>query len=132
MKIPTYNYTTLSSLVPVLRTHPLSRLPPTESESLNDRPVQCFYAHCAASISPRLSAKSALTSVTYCRPSSKGIRCSRSLSVGSLIHPSIGIALSGEKNYQNIICRNKALVVVLKLTLVKYVAQRAIIQYHDL
>ena len=47
-----------------------------------------------ASTSPRRRASSARTSVTYCNASNMGIRCSRPLSVGSLIQPSIGIALS--------------------------------------
>lgn len=53
------------------------------------------YACCAC---PCLSANSALTSVTYCSPSRRGIRYINSLSVGSLIQPSMGIALSS-KNY---------------------------------
>lgn len=40
------------------------------------------------------SASNARTSVTYCKPSSSGIKWSKPLSVGSLIQPSIGIALS--------------------------------------
>ena len=44
--------------------------------------------------SPRRNASNARTSVTYCRASKVGIRCSRPLSVGSLIQPSIGTALS--------------------------------------
>lgn len=49
------------------------------------------YACCAC---PCRKANKARTSVQYCRPSSRGIRCRSSLSVGSLIHPSMGIALS--------------------------------------
>ena len=52
-----------------------------------------LYACCAC---PCLSASKALTSVTYCRPSNSGIRCRSSWSVGSLIQPSMGIALSVE------------------------------------
>ena len=50
------------------------------------------------SASPLLSASNARTSVTYCSASSRGIKCSKSLSVGSLIQPSIGIALSAKSN----------------------------------
>lgn len=50
----------------------------------------------ARSACPSRNAKRARTSVTYCKPSSKGTRCKRSLSVGSLIQPSIGMALSNE------------------------------------
>jgi hypothetical protein len=53
-----------------------------------------FYAICFPSSPPR-SARKARTSVTYCKPSNNGTKCRRSLSVGSLIQPSIGIALSG-------------------------------------
>src|SRR2546429_5312559 len=52
--------------------------------------------HCYTSASPLLSASNALTSVTYCSASSKGIKCNKSLSVGSLIQPSIGMALSAK------------------------------------
>ena len=45
--------------------------------------------------SPPRRARKARTSVTYWRPSKSGTRWRRSLSVGSLIHPSMGIALSG-------------------------------------
>ena len=48
-----------------------------------------------ASASPLLSANNALTSDTYCNASNRGIKCSKSLSVGSLIQPSMGMALSG-------------------------------------
>lgn len=48
----------------------------------------------ARSACPSRKASNARTSVTYCNPSSRGTRCSRSLSVGSLIQPSMGIALS--------------------------------------
>lgn len=44
--------------------------------------------------SPPLSAKRARTSDTYWRPSKNGMRCCKSLSVGSFIQPCIGIALS--------------------------------------
>lgn len=44
--------------------------------------------------SPPLRAKRARTSETYWRPSKNGIRCCKSLSVGSFIQPCIGIALS--------------------------------------
>jgi hypothetical protein len=44
--------------------------------------------------SPRRNASNARTSVTYCSASNIGTKCSRSLSVGSLIQPSIGTALS--------------------------------------
>ena len=44
--------------------------------------------------SPPLSAKRARTSETYWRPSKNGMRCCKSLSVGSFIQPCIGIALS--------------------------------------
>jgi len=47
-----------------------------------------------ASASPLRSARSARTSVTYCNASRIGMRWSRPLSVGSLIQPSIGMALS--------------------------------------
>lgn len=47
------------------------------------------------SVSPRRNASSARTSVTYCNASSIGIKCKRPLSVGSLIQPSMGMALSG-------------------------------------
>lgn len=53
-----------------------------------------IYGDYARSAWPRRRASRARTSVTYCSPSSSGTRCSRSLSVGSLIQPSIGIALS--------------------------------------
>jgi hypothetical protein len=43
---------------------------------------------------PSRSASSARTSVAYCKPSSSGMRCSKSWSVGSLIQPSMGMALS--------------------------------------
>jgi hypothetical protein len=46
--------------------------------------------------SPRRRDRSARTSVTYCIASRMGIKWRRSLSVGSLIQPSIGIALSLE------------------------------------
>ena len=49
--------------------------------------------HCDCG-SPNRSANRARTSVTYWRPSSRGMRCSKSLSVGSLIQPSMGMALS--------------------------------------
>lgn len=51
-------------------------------------------SYAATSASPRRRANRARTSVTYCSASSMGIRWSRSLSVGSLIQPSIGMALS--------------------------------------
>lgn len=51
-----------------------------------------------ACTSPLRSASSARTSVAYCNASSMGIKCIRSVSVGSLIHPSIGMALSGSKS----------------------------------
>ena len=50
--------------------------------------------HRESSASPLRNASRARTSVTYCSPSKIGMRCKRSLSVGSLIQPSIGIALS--------------------------------------
>ena len=50
----------------------------------------CHYA----SASPLRKASRARTSVTYWRASSMGTRCKRSLSVGSFIQPSMGIALS--------------------------------------
>jgi hypothetical protein len=50
--------------------------------------------HVLRSACPSRNARRARTSVTYCRPSRRGTRCKRSLSVGSLIQPSIGIALS--------------------------------------
>jgi hypothetical protein len=49
------------------------------------------------SSSPRRSANRARTSVTYCKASNMGTRWSRPLSVGSLIQPSIGTALSGSR-----------------------------------
>lgn len=52
-----------------------------------------FHAICCPSSPPR-RARSALTSDTYCRPSRNGIKYIKSPSVGSLIHPCIGIALS--------------------------------------
>src|SRR2546421_4270622 len=58
-----------------------------------DEPIN-FHSYTSAS--PLLSASNALTSVTYCSASSRGIKCSKSLSVGSLIQPSIGMALSAE------------------------------------
>lgn len=48
----------------------------------------------AAVGSPSLNASRALTSVTCCIDSSMGMMLSRPLSVGSLSHPSIGMALS--------------------------------------
>jgi hypothetical protein len=50
------------------------------------------------SVSPLLKARRARTSVTYWRASRTGTRCRRSLSVGSLIQPSMGIALSEHSN----------------------------------
>ena len=44
--------------------------------------------------SPIRRPKTARTSVRYCKLSSIGIRCSKWLSVGSLIQPSMGMALS--------------------------------------
>ena len=51
------------------------------------------YAICCPSSPPR-NARRARTSDTYWRPSSSGTRCRRSLSVGSLIQPWMGMALS--------------------------------------
>ncbi len=54
------------------------------------------------------------------------MRCKRSLSVGSLIQPSMGIALSTfnqSENYLGVLNNN--------FTFMKYVTQRAIIKYHD-
>lgn len=51
------------------------------------------YAMCCPSSPPR-NASNARTSCTYCKPSSIGTRCMRSVSVGSLIQPWMGIALS--------------------------------------
>ena len=58
-----------------------------------------------ASASPLRNARSARTSVTYCKASSMGMRWRRSLSVGSLIQPSIGIALSTKKLEWNSVLR---------------------------
>lgn len=52
--------------------------------------------------SPPLSAKRARTSETYWRPSKNGMRCCKSLSVGSFIQPCIGIALS---TWLSVTCR---------------------------
>lgn len=49
------------------------------------------------SISPFLKASKARTSVTYCMASRIGMRFRRSLSVGSLIQPWIGMALSRQQ-----------------------------------
>ena len=57
------------------------------------------HACCAC---PCRNANSARTSVTYCSPSSIGIRCRRSLSVGSEIQPSIGIALSANHQIKSV------------------------------
>lgn len=57
------------------------------------------------------------------------MRCKRSLSVGSLIQPSIGIALSVDdvrKYSYEMVNRNA------RQTLVKYVAHGAVVNYHDL
>lgn len=53
-----------------------------------------YLASYQGGISPIRSDKKALTSVAYWRASNKGIKCRRSISVGSLIQPSMGIALS--------------------------------------
>lgn len=55
------------------------------------------YDMCWPSSPPR-RASNARTSETYWSPSRRGTRCRRSLSVGSLIQPCIGMALSGERN----------------------------------
>lgn len=54
------------------------------------------HAICCPSSPPR-SARRARTSETHWRPSRSGTRCNRSLSVGSLIHPWIGMALSFQR-----------------------------------
>ena len=64
----------------------------------------CFQGE--VSVSPRRSARRARTSVTYCRPSRIGMRFRRSLSVGSLIQPSMGIALS-VKSRDQIKCKHE-------------------------
>lgn len=65
----------------------------TEKRTTETKEACCYDTICCPS-SPPLNASSALTSDTYWRPSRNGIRCCRSLSVGSLIQPCIGIALS--------------------------------------
>ena len=83
-------------------TKPSKPRPAHEKTANSDKPVlprllawgfSIYHAMCCPS-SPPLRARSALTSDTYCSPSRNGIRYMRSLSVGSLIHPCIGIALS--------------------------------------
>lgn len=86
------------------------------------------YAQREASTSPLRNAKRARTSVTYCKASRTGMRCRRSLSVGSLIQPSIGIALSMFNS--QIPTKFSALGNIF--TFMEYVAQRAVVQYHDL
>ena len=56
--------------------------------------VEVRQTQCDPSDSPRRKARRARTSVTYCKASNIGTKCRRSLSVGSLIQPSMGIALS--------------------------------------
>ena len=68
---------------------------PVEQEGQGDAIAQ---GHASVNASPIRRASNARTSVAYCRPSSKGIRCNRWLSVGSLIQPSIGMALSLPKD----------------------------------
>ena len=80
-----YTYNIIPNTTPTPLTNPLFLELPHPDQ--NQDPPR-------TSASPRLSASKARTSVTYCSASSSGIRCRRSLSVGSLIQPSIGIALS--------------------------------------
>ena len=84
------------------------------------------HIHCEASTSPLRNARRARTSVTYCSASRTGIRCRRSLSVGSLIQPSMGIALSTIKMLDV-----DLLFWGSSLTFMEYIAQRAVIKYHD-
>lgn len=89
--------------------------------------------------SPPLSAKRARTSETYWRPSKNGMRCCKSLSVGSFIQPCIGIALS---MWPSVSCcriiESRAHCALMgrgrfrSLTLMEHVAERAIVQDHDL
>ena len=78
---------------------------------------------------PSRSASSARTSVTYCKPSSSGIRCSRSWSVGSLIQPSMGMALSGITISTGCLGSHWA---GADLTWMENVAQGAVVKNHDL
>ena len=77
---------------------------------------------------PSRSASSARTSVTYCKPSSSGIRCSRSWSVGSLIQPSMGMALSGITVSIGCLGSHWA---GADLTWMENVAQGAVVKNHD-
>lgn len=83
-----------------------------------------MYSYTAAS--PNRKANNARTSVAYCRPSSKGTRCKRSLSEGSLIQPSMGIALSRICEHENLTYGT------CSYTFVECVTYRTIVKYHDL
>ena len=80
---------------------------------------------------PSRSASNARTSVTYCKPSRSGMRCSRSLSVGSLIQPSIGMALSVFA-YQYGFAFGASDTKKADLTWMKNVAYGAVIKNHNL
>lgn len=77
---------------------------------------------------PRRSASNARTSVTYCKPSNSGIRCSKSWSVGSLIQPSMGIALSIHISAQSAFGASWS----ENLTWMENVTKGAVIKYHYL
>lgn len=84
-----------------------------------------------ASASPLRSARSARTSVTYCNASSMGMRWRRSLSVGSFIQPSIGIALSRSRKLERYTrLRRCCLMRCSKLTFVENVTHGTIVKYH--
>jgi len=74
---------------------------------------------------PSRNERIARTSVAYCRPSNNGIKWSRSLSVGSEIQPSIGMALSTACQLLNIDWDNNP------LTFMEYVTHGTVVYNHD-